>query len=288
MNYLAHLFLAADAPESILGSLMGDFVKGPVVPLLPRKDVESDVSGFLTSRAPFARNVVSEPASRALDATGYRAPEGSFTAIPSSTAGTTSNSSPNSAHKAAFNSTVAAHNGLCPTAIGWAIMEHRRVDTFTDSHPVVKASKARVASPYRRYAGILVDVFYDHFLVQQWSQFAAIPLGKFTAERYAILERFVDLLPAKMHRLTRYMVTSDLLGSYAHTAGIENALKGIERRLKRPSNLALAIDLLDAHSLAFEQDFLDFFPELITFVDREAGANQGTNMTYGHRAITYY
>ena len=30
MNYLAHLFLAGDSPESLIGNLAGDFVKGPL------------------------------------------------------------------------------------------------------------------------------------------------------------------------------------------------------------------------------------------------------------------
>ena len=30
MNYLAHLFLAEETPESLIGNLAGDFVKGPI------------------------------------------------------------------------------------------------------------------------------------------------------------------------------------------------------------------------------------------------------------------
>ena len=44
------------------------------------------------------------------------------------------------------------------------ILLHRYIDKFTDTHPIVKQSKQRLENDYKRYSGIIVDIFYDHFL----------------------------------------------------------------------------------------------------------------------------
>src|SRR5262245_63093143 len=61
---------------------------------------------------------------------------------------------------------------------------HQVIDAFTDFHPFVHRSKRRVGEPHGRYAGILVDVFYDHFLARDWARYADVPLEQFTAEVY--------------------------------------------------------------------------------------------------------
>ncbi|HEX7953720.1 MAG TPA: hypothetical protein VF523_11700, partial [Burkholderiales bacterium] len=54
------------------------------------------------------------------------------------------------------------------TDITRAIVMHRKIDSYTDAHPLVLASKARISPARRRYAGIMVDMFYDHFLAKYW------------------------------------------------------------------------------------------------------------------------
>lgn len=236
MNYLAHLFLADDTPESILGSLMGDFVKGPV------------------TATSIGASVVA-----------------------------------NRSHLDQISLDVALIEAkkLCVEKLCKAIMEHRRIDTFTDAHPLVRASKGRIAEPYRRYAGILVDVFYDHFLALHWAQFSSVSLSDFSRQRYAVLERHFTTLPSSMHRLVRYMVSRDLLGSYANLEGIGNALRGIEMRLKRPSQLSQAVEQLELNKRHLKQDFNDFLPELIAFVQSERRDQALSAGAYSHPVTTH-
>lgn len=188
MNYLAHLYLAGSDPESVLGSLMGDFVKGRVDP----------------ARSPALRH---------------------------------------------------------------AIMQHRRIDSFTDSHPLVKRSKQRISPDFRRYAGILVDVFYDHFLAAEWRCYAEEPLEEFARHVYEQVSRNIQTLPPRMQISMRYMVANDLLSTYRTVDGIGRALRGIETRLRRPSHLGEAATELESAYLALRDDFTDFFPQLIRFVE---------------------
>jgi len=156
-----------------------------------------------------------------------------------------------------------------PKNLRVGIIQHRRIDTFTDAHPIVKRSKERISPTFRRYAGILMDVFYDHFLATQWHRFQDQSLDDFTSHVYAHLEQHPHRVPDTMRRTLAYMLQNDLLGSYRTLDGIQGALRGIEGRLKRPSHLGQAMAELEANHDAMLSDFMAFFPELIVFVTND-------------------
>src|SRR5688572_23493915 len=56
---------------------------------------------------------------------------------------------------------------------------HRQIDTYTDTHPIVKASKVRLQPTYRKYAGVIVDMYYDHFLAIHWQKYSSVSLHEF-------------------------------------------------------------------------------------------------------------
>src|SRR5207302_8694264 len=97
---------------------------------------------------------------------------------------------------------------------------HQAIGAFTDFHPVVQRSKRRVGEEHGRLAGVLVDVFYDHFLARDWARYSAVPLEQFTAEVYASLGGHpADYLPAEARYALARMIATDRLGSYRHLAG---------------------------------------------------------------------
>lgn len=153
-----------------------------------------------------------------------------------------------------------------PQPLRHGIVLHRHIDTYTDAHPQVQRSKQRIRPEWRRYGGILVDMFYDHFLASRWAAYSSRPLPVFAAEVYRILDAQQPLLPARMQRSVTYMIAADLLVSYRDLAGIARALSGIEQRLQRPSTLGQAAADLEQHYSAFGDDFAAFFPDLIAFV----------------------
>jgi len=121
---------------------------------------------------------------------------------------------------------------------------------------------------YRRYAGILLDLFYDHFLAVKWSRYSHLPLEDFARRVYWILQTNQRDVMAPMQRSMNYMVSNELLQSYQEIAGIERALSGIEGRLKRPSRLSGAIAELEANYRDLEEDFVEFFPELTRYTQQ--------------------
>lgn len=158
--------------------------------------------------------------------------------------------------------------GLSPA---WAagIRLHRRIDSFTDRHPLVVQSKRRVRPEFRRYGGILVDLYYDHFLANGWEDYADVSLDAFADTVYAEINHHAQYLPATMQRSMHYLVTYDLLRSYRQLDGLGNALRGIATRLKRPVPLGDAIIDLEANYEALQDDFRGFFPELVRFTHAE-------------------
>lgn len=122
----------------------------------------------------------------------------------------------------------------------------------------------------RRYAGIVVDIFYDHLLANHWDRFHNAPLEQFAQSRYRILEGRTDQMTDRLRAVLPIMVERDWLTAYRDIDGMERALIGVSRRLKRANPIAEAGAVLRAHQEGFEQDFLAFFPDLTGHIYRLA------------------
>ena len=187
MNYLAHLYLAEDSPESLLGSMMGDFVKGAIGDRYPPK-------------------------------------------------------------------------------ITRGIELHRKIDAYTDSHQTTRASRKLYSRARRRFAGIIVDLCYDHFLYLHWSEFSDVIIDQFISRVYEVLITHRATLPARLEAMVPVMIREDWLGSYRDLIGVEKALRRLSVRLTNGDRLLGAIEEIKLHYRSLEANFLIFFPDLIHFV----------------------
>lgn len=195
MNFLAHLYLSPDEDEVLLGSLMGDFVKGPL-----------------------ARG--------------------------------------------------AAHGAQL------GMLLHRKIDAYTDAHAVVLASRNRISGRRRRYAGIMIDVFYDHFLASQWERYSGGPLDAFAQRVYALLMHNLDRLPGRLREMAPRMAAQDWLTSYRDVDAVHDVLDRMSRRFPRATALHDAgLELVGQYD-GLRADFDTFFPELIAFARDTAGRLQ--------------
>jgi acyl carrier protein phosphodiesterase len=183
MNYLAHSYLAEQSRQGLLGSLLGDFVKGRL---------------------------------------GDRFPE----------------------------------------TVRRGIVLHRAIDTFTDAHPLHLESRNRIGRKRRRYAGIIIDVCYDHFLCRSWTDYSKESLACFLARVYDVLREHQDKLPDRLRRIAPHMIADDWLGSYSELDNVGRALDGIARRIERSNPLAGALAEIEANYAMLDDDFQRFFPEL--------------------------
>lgn len=149
-----------------------------------------------------------------------------------------------------------------PAEVESAIRLHRRIDGLTDTHPAVAGIKTLAPAHLRRYAGILMDVFFDHVLIAQWERWSGTPRADFCAGVYASLERTAPRMPADAQGLALSMGRYDILSNCATRAGVAHVLERIASRLKRPAALAEGIVMLDAQLPRIEAAFERLFPEL--------------------------
>lgn len=145
-----------------------------------------------------------------------------------------------------------------------AIQLHRSIDVFTDRHPLVDVALSRFSLTRRRYAGIVLDVFFDHCLARDWTLYADQPLELFTSDVYRVLSAQPEL-PDRLATIAPHMVAHDWLGSYREFEVLEQVLRGISRRLTRPEELAAAMQELRVLYEPLSEDFRLFYPELQAF-----------------------
>jgi len=152
---------------------------------------------------------------------------------------------------------------LISKSVRSGIRMHQFVDRFTDTHVLVKASKGRLKNHFRLLSGVLIDVFYDHFLAKDFEQIANISLEEFCKYIYETLENNTAALPPRLQRFVPIMVRDNVLFSYRELGGIQAALTRINLRIKKKISVELAMASLSDLYGFIENDFRQFFPDLI-------------------------
>lgn len=142
---------------------------------------------------------------------------------------------------------------------------HRSIDEFTDSHPTVTESKNRLRPKYRHYSGVIVDVFYDHYLAANWNRFHPQPLEQFVQRSYQTMVDFKGVLPDELRHMLPYMINGNWLLNYSKLEGIHRSLSGMARRTPFESKMEEAVADLREHYKDFEKEFMEFFPQLDIF-----------------------
>ncbi|MFT7071738.1 ACP phosphodiesterase [Patiriisocius sp. Uisw_017] len=152
-----------------------------------------------------------------------------------------------------------------PQEIQKGILLHRRIDTFTDSHPIVRQSTKRLHKKYSHYSGVIVDILYDHFLAKNWQQYSEQPLAEYVADFYNLLVSNFEILPTRIQRMMPYMISNNWLLNYATISGISNVLEGMNVRTKNISKMNFAVIELEQFYTEFDAEFTEFFKELIDY-----------------------
>jgi acyl carrier protein phosphodiesterase len=149
-----------------------------------------------------------------------------------------------------------------PDEIRKGILLHRSIDSFTDTHPVYRQSKHRLHEKYGHYSGVIMDIFYDHFLAKNWTKYSDEELKLFVKRFYHSLHDNYDILTEKTQGLMPYMIERNWLISYRTTEGIQHILTQMDRRSKNISQMQFAVEELIEFYDEFEEEFTLFFEEM--------------------------
>jgi acyl carrier protein phosphodiesterase len=156
-----------------------------------------------------------------------------------------------------------------PVKIKQGIELHRAIDDFTDHHEITARSKDRLRTRYGKYSGVIVDLYYDHFLAANFSDYHAMPLQEFSRQTYSILEKNRNILPEGVQYMIPFMIERNWLLNYATIDGIGRALTGLSKRVSFENKMDEAVVELKQYYDMFENDFSQFFPELIKFAEEK-------------------
>jgi acyl carrier protein phosphodiesterase len=149
-----------------------------------------------------------------------------------------------------------------PEEIQKGILLHRSIDSFTDMHPIYRQSKHRLHEKYGHYSGVIMDIFYDHFLAKNWNTYSDEKLEDYTDNFYKLLKDNYDVLTEKVKGIIPYMFARNWLVSYASIDGLQMIMFHMDHRTKNRVNMHESILELKQYYTEFEQEFKQFFEEL--------------------------
>ena len=152
--------------------------------------------------------------------------------------------------------------GQFPDEVIEGIILHRRIDRFTDEHPVFLACKQWLRKDRRKLAGIIIDIYFDHFLAKHWQRFGEGELETFISKLYELLDRRADWLTPELRKIVPRMKDEDWLYASRSIEGLGLTFQRMSCRRDFLKPIIAAEEDLKRHYIKFERAFLDFYPKL--------------------------
>jgi acyl carrier protein phosphodiesterase len=152
-----------------------------------------------------------------------------------------------------------------PKKVQLGIQLHRAIDTYTDSHPLVKQVQSFLIPRFGHYSRVISDVFFDYFLAKNWKNYSNTDLEPFSLDSYRTLSSSPYELPEAFCRMFHWMQAQNWLYAYREAAGIQAALDGLSRRARFDSKMNESTQVLWEKEEEIEALFFVFFQDLETF-----------------------
>lgn len=157
-----------------------------------------------------------------------------------------------------------------PEPIRDGIIQHRKIDSFTDTHPVFRKTKHRTLKEQGPYSGVVVDIFYDHFLATEWARFSNKNLNEFVSSKYRLLIKNYRVLPQRARFILPFMVRQNWLVNYANLPNLALIFDRMDRRTNYNSGMKTSVDTLQKYYPEIRNDFLSFMPEIIHYIQEKS------------------
>jgi len=165
-----------------------------------------------------------------------------------------------------------------PENIRKGILLHRFIDSFTDQHPITKKSRKRISSNYSKYSGIVIDIFYDYFLANDWDNYYPEPLEDFVEDVFSILKSYYFTFPQGIRNWFPNFLRNNWLVTYSSIDGIEKVLHRMSSRTSLPDFTSFAIHVLKEQEVELKQEFAEFFHLITDYVVKEHGLYPGEQL----------
>lgn len=149
-----------------------------------------------------------------------------------------------------------------PQAVLDGLVNHRAIDRFTDQHALVQQAKKLFSTKRRRFAGVALDVLFDHFLICHWHVFYPESFLQCKQRLYEQFEKVEPIMPIRMRQTMQKVRQQDWFSAYQHLPGLAIALDNIAGRIRFSNEFRGIIGEISPNYSELEQIFLQFYPQL--------------------------
>jgi acyl carrier protein phosphodiesterase len=153
--------------------------------------------------------------------------------------------------------------------IRYGILLHRKIDNYIDHHPQVQALMHTLYDELPKISGIAVDLYFDHLLARNWSDYHPLPLEDFVEKFFAHPVDRADYPKDEFWFVMDKIHEGDWILNYRFHHGLEFACYGLSRRISFPNVLHKAPTVFLAHEAEIERCFRSFMEDALLFFAKE-------------------
>ncbi|MCX7697324.1 MAG: acyl carrier protein phosphodiesterase [Bacteroidales bacterium] len=158
-------------------------------------------------------------------------------------------------------------NDFYPEKLMKGIFFHRQIDRFSDTHMAVKKAVELISPYFIHYSSVVVDIYFDHFLILYWDNYSKDDLKVFVQNFYRIIEENYSILPEKSKKISQKIIQTNWLMKPADLDGLKEIFVSLKKRTSFENKIELAPEKLVIHYHAIEGCFLQFMPDILHFAE---------------------
>lgn len=155
-----------------------------------------------------------------------------------------------------------------PQTIAEGIVLHRRIDTYTDQHPIVRESIELLRPHFNRYTPIITDIYFDYLLASQFELYnPKVGLKRFAYNFYLSALLNYRHLPPQVKEFIFHFISTNRLMEYSHYPGLLKTFQIIHHVKIEAIEPEKTVEALQENEEQLRLLFNQFMPQLISYVE---------------------
>lgn len=150
-----------------------------------------------------------------------------------------------------------------PKLIQNGIELHREIDHFIDNHPSVRTMMHELYASLPKVSAVAIDLFYDHVLAIEWTNYRADTLEEFSNNFYQCDPTTLYSFSEQYLYMFMRMKNSDWLSNYKSLQGLEYACKGVSQRINFPNQLKYGRIVYEQNESRIKESFHEFMSDAV-------------------------
>lgn len=151
-----------------------------------------------------------------------------------------------------------------PSGIRKGILLHRKIDHFTDNHPIFQDTVQLLRPSFGRYSGIMADMYYDYLLASDFERYShGQHLNQFAKNFYLSVLLNYWWLPERVKGFIFHFIGTNRLKKYETLGGLQQSLEIMYLHKSAAINPTLGIEFLAANESQLRSHFDHFMNDAL-------------------------